>query len=231
MRTQCRVQTPTAPAELLAVRWAPTRFHTGALRSGVVSKGAALLLLLLIICMAAHVVHVHSWTHARHAQSQQDAPRALVSAVSAVADSGSYDGAHQGGRANYYVAAAESSTSTMGSSSKTPAAHAHTTQPHAHHRTPQVLTGAWPSHIDPAHLDAVLRLPEAASRRASPLQPLPLHSVRLAAGSQEAAAQERNRRYLLEILQPDRLLHSFRVTAGLQVRTKPVHRIDRAHIS
>ena len=43
------------------------RFHTGALRSGVVSKSAALLLLVLIICMGAHVVHVHSWTHARHA--------------------------------------------------------------------------------------------------------------------------------------------------------------------
>jgi hypothetical protein len=197
----------------------------------VVSKGAALLLLLLIICMAAHVVHVHSWTHARHARharSQEEAPKALVSAV---ADSGSYNGAHQGGRANYHVAAGESSTSTMGSSSKKPTAHAHATQLHAHHRTPQVLTGAWPSHIDPAYLHAVLQLPEAASRRASPLQPLPLHSVRLAAGSHEAAAQERNRRYLLEILQPDRLLHSFRVTAGLQVRTKLVHRVDRAHIS
>jgi len=199
-----------------------------------VSKSAALLLLVLIICMGAHVVHVHSWTHARHARrhavphTQEETRRArvsAVSAVSAVADSGSYDGAHQGGRANY-VAAGESSTSTTGTSStKTPAAHAHATQPHAHHRTPQVLTGAWPSHIDPTHLDAVLRLPtvEAASRRASPLQPLPLHSVRLAADSDEAAAQERNRRYLLEILDPDRLLHSFRVTAGLEVRTKLVY--------
>lgn len=202
-----------------------TRFHTGV----VVSKGAALLLMLLIICMGAHVVHVHSWTrarHARHAQSQEEARRVRVSAVSAVADSGSYDGAHQGGLANY-VATGVSSTST-GSSTKPPAAHTHATQPHAHHRTPQVLTGAWPSHIDPTHLDAVLRLPEAVSRHASPLQPLPLHSVRLAAHSDEAAAQERNRRYLLEILEPDRLLHSFRVTAGLQVRMKLVLRTDFA---
>lgn len=130
----------------------------------------------------------------------------MLSFRSAVADSGSYDGAHQGGRANYGVASVDTELHVA---------------PHAH-RKPQWLTGAWPSEIEPAHLDAMLRLPsaDAASRRASPLQPLPLRRVRLLPGSAEAEAQERNRRYLLDILDADRLLHSFRVTAGLAPRAQ-----------
>jgi len=67
-----------------------------------------------------------------------------------------------------------------------------------------------------------LAIPKQASREVVPLEaaPFPMKNVRLGPGAFSAAA-DANRRYL-KSLPPDRLLHTFRLTAGLPSSAEPL---------
>jgi hypothetical protein len=72
----------------------------------------------------------------------------------------------------------------------------------------------------PALLPARRGWPSSSGGPRPAARPFPLHDVRLRPGHQLAAV-EVNRKYMLG-LEPDRLLHMFRVTAGLPSSAEPL---------